>query len=84
MSRDAQVHVCESSVIIEMGDMSIMFSAPTELGTGKVDVLLLGNGQPIHATVDSKTIMGALKALDVGHVKRKLHKEAELRWKISI
>lgn len=82
--RDAQVMITDTSVVIDVGEMSIMFSAPTEMDIGKVDVLLFGNGQPITGTVDIKTIVGALKALETSHDRRKANERGRERWETSM
>lgn len=82
--RDAQVTINETSLVIDLGAMEIMFSKPTELDTDTIEVLLYGNGETIWATVNSKTIMGALKALEAGHDRRKVHEGGRERWETSM
>lgn len=78
--RDAQVTIKETSVVIDLGAMYIMFSKPTELDTDTIEVLLYGNGETISVTVNSKTIVGALKALETSHDRRKAHERGRERW----
>ena len=78
--REAQVTINDTSVVIGLGDMDIMFSKPTELDTDTIEVLLFGNGETISVTVNSKTIVGALKALDTSHDRRKAHERGRERW----
>lgn len=82
--RDAQVTINETSVVIDLGAMDIMFSKPTELDTDTIEVILYGNGETISGTVNSKTIMGALKALETSHDRRKANERGRERWESSM
>lgn len=82
--RDAQVTINETSVVIDLGAMEIMFSKPTELGTDTIEVLLYGNGETVSVTVNSKTIVGALKALETSHDRRKANERGRERWETSM
>lgn len=75
----------DSVVAVELGDnVDLMFSKPTELDRDQIDVVLLGTKENITATVNSKTLLGALKALEAGHDRRKVHEEGRERWQDSM
>lgn len=85
MSNVGRVTIREMAIIVELGNnIELMFSKPTELDRDQVDVVLLGTKENISVTVNSKTILGALKALEAGHDKRKVHEEGRDRWKSSM
>lgn len=85
MSKTGRVTVGDVAMIVELGDgVDLMFSKPTELDRDQIDVVLLGTKENITATVNSKTILGALKALEAGHDRRKVHEEGRERWQNSM
>lgn len=85
MSNVGRITIGETAVIVELGNnIDLVFSKPTNLDRDQVDVVLLGTKENISATVNSKSILGALKALEAGHDKRKVHKEGRERWKASM
>ena len=85
MSNVGRLTIGESTVIVELGNnIDLMFSKPTELDRDQIDVVLLGTQENITATVNSKSILGALKALEAGHDRRKVHEEGRERWQNSM
>lgn len=85
MSKVGRVTVGDSVVGVELGDnVDLMFSKPTGLDRDQVDVVLLGTKGNITATVNSKTLLGALKALEADHDRRKVHEEGRKRWQSSM
>ena len=85
MSKVGRVTVGDSAMIVELGDnIDLMFSKPTALDRDQIDVVLLGTKENVTATVNSKTILGALKALEAGHDRRKVHEEGREKWQASM
>lgn len=82
--REAQVTINDTRVVIGLGSIDIIFSKPTELDTDTIEVLLFGNGETISVMVNSKTLMGALKALETNHDRRKAHERGRERWETSM
>lgn len=72
-------------MVVDLGDnIELMFSKPTELDKDQIDVVLLGTKEIIAATVNSKALLGGLKALEAGHDRRRVHEEGRERWQASM
>ena len=85
MSDVGRVTVGDSAMVVELGDnIKLMFSKPTALDRDQIDVVLLGTKENITATVNSKTILGGLKALEAWHDRRRVHEEGRERWQASM
>lgn len=85
MSTGGRLILNQESIVIELGDeVGIMFTKPTAIDRDQVDVLLLGTEERLMVSVNSKTLMGALRALEVGHDVRKVHEEGREKWQVSM
>lgn len=81
---EGQVKLYETMAVIDMGDVDVMFYKPTEIGRDEITIEILGVGKTIDVTINSKTLLGMLKALETGHDRRKAHEEGRKRWQNSM
>lgn len=81
---EGQLKLNETYVVIDLGVVDVMFYKPTELDQDKIIVEVYGAGETISVTVNSKTLLGALKALEAGHDSRSVHEEGRERWQASM
>lgn len=84
MSEGVQVKMDDTTVTIEVEDFYISFSKLTGMGRDEIEVIVHGHGLHGYEVVNSKTLLGALKALEASHDKRRTHAEGRERWKQSV
>lgn len=80
---EGQIILHEKYAVIDMGVVDVIFYKPAEVERGKIIVEVYGAGETKQVTINSNTLIGALKALEAGHDRLKVYKEGRERWQNS-
>ena len=81
---EGQIKLYESYAVVDMGAVDVILYKPTELERDKIIIEVHGAGETKGVTINSKTLMGTLRALEAEHDRRKVHEEGRERWQNSM
>lgn len=68
---EGQIKLQEKYAVVDMGVVDVVFYKPAKIDRDKIVIEVYGVGETKEVTINTHTLIGALKALEANHARRK-------------